>query len=184
MFRGLLQNWSFDVARTRKIADTSSRRGHPEAIAKRRAARALNRLFSEASRGDEKIDGRTLKRKRRLIKELAEGGKDGQPLKALEVLTRANELLSLGETLVSLRRLKPKLPPAPSLDDASAVAVILDAQASYDFDARAWKLVGVNVERLSAPAATKAETGAGGPRRARKQAATKKVVSKTRHRRV
>ena len=182
MFRGLLQNWSFDVARTRKIADTSSRRGHPEAIAKRRAARALNRLFSEASRGDEKIDWRTLKRKRRLIKELAEGGKDGQPLKALEVLTRANELLSLGETLVSLRKLKPKLPPMPPLDETTA-AVILDTQANYGFDPKAWKLLGVDLDRLGAPAAAEGEAEAPArPRRARKKAASKKATSKKRRR--
>ena len=169
------------MARAKKTADTPTRRGHPEAIAKRRAARALNRLFSEASAGPEQLDGRTLKRKRRLLKDLTEG-RNGQPLKALEVLTHAQELLSLGETLVSLRKLKPKLPPMPPLDETTA-AVILDTQANYGFDPKAWKLLGVNLDRLTAPAAAEGEAEAPArPRRARKKAASKKATSKKRRR--
>lgn len=169
------------MARAKKSADTTTRRGHPEAIAKRRAARALNRLFSEAGAGPEQLDGRTLKRKRRLVKDLTEG-KGGQPLKALEVLTRAHELLSLGETLVSLRKLKPKLPPMPPLDETTT-AIVLDTQANYGFDARAWKLIGVSLERLGAPAAAAGEAEAPArPRRARKKAASKKATTKKRRR--
>ena len=123
----------------------STRRGSPEAIAKRRAARALNRLFEEGG-ATGNLDGRTLKRKRRLLKELKEG-KGGKPLKALEVLTRANELLSLGETLTSLRRLKPQLPPTPVINDASA-AVYLETQKNYGFSPKAWKLLGVDINAL------------------------------------
>ena len=169
------------MARAKKTADTPTRRGHPEAIAKRKAARALNRLFSEAGGAAEAIDGRTLKRKRRLVKDLTEG-KNGQPLKALEVLTHAQELLALGETLASLRKLKPKLPPMPPLDETTA-AVILDTQANYGFDPKAWKLLGVDLDRLGAPAAAEGEAEAPArPRRARKKAASKKATSKKRRR--
>ncbi|MCA9610533.1 MAG: hypothetical protein KC619_33285, partial [Myxococcales bacterium] len=81
-------------------------RGSPEAIAKRRAARALNRLFSEAPQA-QTLDKRSLRRKKRLLSELKEG-KDGTPLKALDALGHATELFTMGETLLSLRKLKPK----------------------------------------------------------------------------
>ncbi|MCA9605776.1 MAG: hypothetical protein KC619_09285 [Myxococcales bacterium] len=168
------------MARAKKTTETT-RRGHPEAIAKRRAARALNRLFSEAGAATAQLDGRSLKRKQRLMKELVEGGEDGQPLKALEVLSHAHELLSLGETLVSLRKLKPKLPPMPPIDETTA-AVIRDTQANYSFDTRAWKLLRVDLDRLPAPG-TKAEAEAEAPPRPRRKArAKKKAPSKTRRR--
>ncbi|HEY8429496.1 MAG TPA: hypothetical protein VIL20_14020, partial [Sandaracinaceae bacterium] len=75
------------MAKTKK----ETRRGSPEAIAKRRAARALNTLF-EKGRTETAMDGRTLKRKRRLMQELKEG-KRGETLKAHEVLGHVTELL-------------------------------------------------------------------------------------------
>ncbi len=132
------------MARVKK--KVSSRRGSPEAIAKRKAARALNRLFEEGgSTGN--LDGRTLKRKRRLMRELKEG-KQGKPLKALEVLAHVTELLTLGETLTSLRRLKPKLPPTPTISEES-LAIYVEAQKNYGFDPKAWKLLGVDIGKLS-----------------------------------
>lgn len=161
-------------------ATKKTNRGSPEAIAKRRAARALNRLFSEAGAAPAQLDGRTLKRKRRLMKDLVEG-KNGEPLKALEVLTSATELLQLGETLASLRKLKPKLPPTPSGEEASAA--ILETQQLYGFDPKAWKLLGVDLARLSAPSSgDTAQESSARPRRARKKAAKKKAAKKTRRR--
>jgi len=78
-----------------------------------------------------------------------ERGRGGRPLKAVEVLTRANELLSLGETLKSLRALDVKAPPKPTLDD-EAVALIRETQRVYGFDPRAWKLLGVDLNRIDA----------------------------------
>lgn len=121
----------------------ATRRGSPEAIAKRRVARALNRLFEEGG-ATENLDGRTLKRKKRLMKELKEG-RGGKPLKALEVLNHATELLALGETLTSLRKLKPRLPPTPSVNDDSA-AVYAETQKNYQFDPKAWKILGIDIE--------------------------------------
>jgi hypothetical protein len=126
-----------------KNSKRETRRGSPEAVAKRRAARALNSIFDKGPSTEAELDGRTLKRKRRLIKELQEG-KGGEPLKAHEILTHATELFAMGENLASIRKLKPKLPPKPEISDAT-VAVIRDTQASYAFDKAAWKLIGVDL---------------------------------------
>lgn len=127
-----------------------SGRGSPEAVAKRRAARALNQLFDRA--GASTMDGRTLKRKQRLIKEL-KAGKRGQPLKAIEALQRIDELLKLGETLGSIRRLKPKVSAPPPATDET-VALIAETQKLYGFDPKAWKILGVELggEKTSKPA--------------------------------
>lgn len=130
-------------------AKKKTNRGSPEAIAKRRAARALNRLFSEAGT-KETLDGRSLKRKQRLLTELKEG-KGGEALKALDVLGHATELFTLGETLASLRKLKPKLPPRPDSTGENA-AVLADVQRLYGFDTRAWRLLGVDIGAISAEA--------------------------------
>ena len=135
------------MARAKKAAK-ATRRGSPEAIAKRRVARALNRLFEEGGTGAA-LDGRTLKRKKRLMKELKEG-KRGKPLKALEVLAHTTELLELGETLTSLRKLKPKLPPTPPLSDDTK-AIYAETQKNYGFDPKAWKLLGVDIGKLDEP---------------------------------
>jgi len=138
------------MARAKK--KPSTRRGSPEAIAKRKAARALNRLFEEGG-ATGNLDGRTLKRKQRLMRELKEG-KQGKPLKALEVLAHVTELLTLGETLTSLRRLKPKLPPTPMVSEEST-AVYVETQNNYGFNPKAWKLLGVDIEKLTGGSASK-----------------------------
>jgi len=135
------------VARSRK-KQRETRRGSPEVVAKIQSARALNDLFAKASGADgTALDGRTLKRKQRLMRELAEG-KDGRPLK-LEVLMYADELLALGETLSSMRKLKPKVPAGlPRSEEADAV--FAEAQQLYGFDPKAWRLLGVDIGRLTA----------------------------------
>ncbi len=131
------------MARAKKM----TRRGSPEAIAKRRAARSLNRLFDQGAVA-QAMDGRTLKRKRRLLKELQDG-KRGETLKAHEVLSHVTELLGMGENLTSIRKLKPRLPPSPPLTD-EMLGVIRDTQASYTFDTRAWKLLGIDIDAIVA----------------------------------
>lgn len=137
-----------------KAAKTSpkkeTRRGSPEAIAKRRAARALNSIFDAGPGADAALDGRSLKRKRRLIQELQEG-KGGEALKAHEVLSHATELYGFGENLTSLRKLKPRLPATPPMTDET-IAAIKETQASYNFHPNAWKLLGIDIDALSAPA--------------------------------
>lgn len=153
------------MARSKK-----TKRGSPEAIAKRRAARALNRLFDEGG-SPAAMDGRTLKRKKRLIKELKEGRR-GQPLKAHEVLGHVDELLGLGETLTSIRKMKPMTPPTPALDEQTA-AVIRQTQETYGFDPRAWKILGVDIQKVVGGGAAPAKKT--GPRKApARKAATRK----------
>ena len=73
----------------------SGGRGSAEAIEKRRVARQLNSLFGGGGRPSGKLDGRTEKRRQRLLKELKDG-KGDQPLKPIEIITHANELLEMG----------------------------------------------------------------------------------------
>jgi len=136
------------VARSRK-KKRATRRGSPEVVAKIQSARALNDLFAKATGADgAALDQRTLKRKQRLMRELAEG-KNGKPLTALEVLMHADELLALGETLSSMRKLKPRVPAKPPRSE-DADAVFAEAQQLYGFDPKAWRLLGVDINRLTA----------------------------------
>ena len=67
----------------------SNRRGSPEAIAKRRAGRAFNVALGAG--GDRRrLDGRSQKRRQRLLSELSTGRARGsrKPLKPLDVLSR------------------------------------------------------------------------------------------------
>jgi hypothetical protein len=143
-----------------------TKRGSPEAIAKRRAARALNRVFDEGG-SPAAMDGRTLKRKKRLIKELKEG-KGGKPLKAHEVLGHVDELLSLGETLTSIRRMKPLTPPTPPMN-AKTVEIIQRTQDTYGFDPKSWKVLGVDLDKV---------LGGNGARGGKKKTARKKATRK------
>jgi hypothetical protein len=122
----------------RKASPTPNGRASPEAIEKRRAARQLNTLFS-GRRGPNKLDGRTAHRRVRLLLELKEG-RHGRSLKALEVLSHANQLLALGETISSIRKNGVK---APKTDIELDTKLVLRIQAAYAFRPEAWRLLGV-----------------------------------------
>src|SRR5271163_2347216 len=82
-----------------------NRRGSPEAIEKRRAARQFNDVLGGRGASAQKLDGRTEKRRQRLLKELADGMARGRrDLKPLDVLQRVQELMDLGETIGSIRK--------------------------------------------------------------------------------
>src|SRR5579862_2697169 len=82
-----------------------NRRGSPEAIAKRRAARQFNDVLGGRGTSAAKLDGRTEKRRQRLLKELEDGKARGQrDLKPLDILQRVQELMDLGEPLSSIRK--------------------------------------------------------------------------------
>src|SRR5579862_8479460 len=77
-----------------------NRRGSPEAIEKRRVARLFNDILGGQGAGAHKRDGRTEKRRQRLLRELELGKARGsRELKPLDVLHRVHELLGLGEPL-------------------------------------------------------------------------------------
>jgi hypothetical protein len=131
------------VARSRSTGkNKGGGRGSPEAIAKRRAARHLNSIFGEGGRSGGALDGRTEKRRRRLLQELKEG-RQGRPLKAIEILTHTNELLELGETLSSIKKAGAKQIKT-ALSDADR-DVVESTQAEYGFRPEAWKMLGIDI---------------------------------------
>src|SRR5262245_50389402 len=72
----------------------ANRRGSPEAIEKRRVARIFNDVLSGRGAGAHKLDGRTEKRRQRLLKELEAGKARGsRELKPLDVLQHVQELM-------------------------------------------------------------------------------------------
>jgi hypothetical protein len=147
-------------------AAKKTRRGSPEAIAKRRAARSLNRVFDQGA-VETGLDGRTLKRKKRLLKELQDG-KRGETLKAHEVLGHVTELLKdMGETLTTIRRLKPRLPPTPAVT-GETVPIFQETQRNYNFDPRAWKVLGLDIEEIMGAPSDAASSDDGEDKPARK----------------
>jgi hypothetical protein len=123
-----------------------NRRGSPEAVAKRRAARAFNDLLDPKARS--RLDGRTAQRRKRLLAEL-EAGKlrgSGKELKPIDVLTRVDELLSLGETLSSLRKACASRPAQPAVD--RLVDLVSELHRAYGFRAEAYRFVGISAEVL------------------------------------
>jgi hypothetical protein len=130
-------------------APAANRRGSPEAIAKRRAGRAFNDLFDQPA-GSGLLDGRTRKRRERLLQELEQGKTrgSGRELKPLEVLDRVSELLRLGESLVALKKVcRPRPPPATG---AKLVETIRELHQAYRFRSEAYRFVGVDDDVLRA----------------------------------
>lgn len=124
----------------RKDAPTN-RRGSPEAIAKRRAARAFNDLLDPS--GQQGLDGRTEKRRKRLLAEL-EAGKtrgSGKPLKPIDVLSHVTELFELGETATTLKKVfRPRATPAP---DAKLLEALASLHKAYGFPKEAYGFLGI-----------------------------------------
>jgi hypothetical protein len=122
-----------------------NRRGSPEAIAKRRAARAFNDLLDP---GKSELDGRTDKRRRRLLSEL-ESGKargSGKPLKPIDVLSHVAELLALGETLANIRKVCRPRPPLAL--GARQLEVLARLHRAYGFPAEAYAFLGIGEDAL------------------------------------
>lgn len=124
-----------------------NRRGSAEAIEKRRVARVFNDLLGGRSSAARKLDGRTEKRRLRLLKELEEGkGRGARELKPLDVLQHVQELMDLGEPLSNIRKItKPRKAPAPS--DA-LVDVVARFHRAYAFRPEVYRFVGIGDEVL------------------------------------
>jgi hypothetical protein len=127
----------------------SGGRGSAEAIEKRRVARQLNTLFGGGGPGSGKLDGRTEKRRLRLLRELKEG-KGGKELKPIEIITHANELLEMGETLSSIRKNGVRAPKLELAASPERVETVMRAQEAYGFRAEVWKLLGIDLDEVSA----------------------------------
>jgi len=127
---------------TKSGAKKKTGRGSKEAIEKRRVARHLNTLLAgKTSRP--KLDGRTEKRRQRLLKELKDG-KRGKPIKPIEVVQHVDELLKMGESISSLKRAGIK-PRRTALDDEIADTVA-NAQKVYGFARESWRMLGLEVD--------------------------------------
>lgn len=155
-------DWDTEAEVVKVARKSAGGRGSAEAIEKRRVARQLNSLFGTGTGTPGKLDGRTEKRRLRLLKELKEG-KSGQALKPIEIVTHANELLEMGETLAAIRKNGVKTPKFELDGSPEKVETVLRAQEAYGFRPEVWKLLGVDIAELSAGAGTK-----GGARRRRR----------------
>ena len=124
-----------------------NRRGSPEAIEKRRAARLFNDVLGGRGAASQKLDGRTEKRRQRLLKELADGTARGaRELKPLDVLQRVQELLELGEPLSAIRKVaKPR---KTSLAEETIVTVVQRLHEAYGFRPETYRFLGIGDEVL------------------------------------
>lgn len=107
------------MPKAKPAAKPPNRRGSPEAIEKRRAGRFFNDVLGGRRTGDGRRDGRTEKRRQRLLHELEKGvARGSRELKPLDVLQRVQELIELGEPISSIRKVakvrKTAVPPSPS----------------------------------------------------------------------
>lgn len=132
------------VKRTTKKSE--NRRGSPEAVEKRRVARQFNTLLAGGG-GSGRRDGRTEKRRGRLLKELKDSkSRTGAALKPLDVIMRVQELLTIGETMGSLRKVvKTKF----ATDENDEVVVLLSRlHKAYSFPPEAYRVVGLSANVL------------------------------------
>ena len=124
-----------------------NRRGSAEAIEKRRVARVFNDILGGRGAASHKLDGRTEKRRQRLLKELEAGKARGsRELKPLDILQRVQELMDLGEPLSSIRKVtKVKKSPVSS---ESIVGVVERLHRAYSFRPEVYRFVGIGEEVL------------------------------------
>ncbi|MBX3231901.1 MAG: hypothetical protein KIT84_12045 [Labilithrix sp.] len=130
-----------------KAEEAPNRRGSPEAIEKRRVARVFNDILGGSGSASSKLDGRTEKRRQRLLKELEVGKARGtRELKPLDVLQRVQELMDLGEPLGSIRKVaKVKKNAVPS---ESIVGVVERLHKAYNFRPEVYRFVGIDEDVL------------------------------------
>ncbi len=123
-----------------------NRRGSPEAIEKRRAARFFNDVLGGRGAASQRLDGRTQKRRQRLLKELETGKARGtRDLKPLDVLLRVQELLELGEGVSALRKVV-KVKKVGLGDDVPLAIERL--HKAYNFRPEVYRFVGIGDELL------------------------------------
>jgi hypothetical protein len=157
------------VKTTRTAAKPQNRRGSPEAIEKRRVARLFNDILGGRGVGTHKQDGRTEKRRQRLLRELEQGKVRGaRELKPLDVLVRVHELLELGEPLRSIRKVA-KVRKALVAPDAM-VEVVSRLHKAYGFRPECYRFVGVDDDVLRTAGVIGAPRAA--PQRPRRKAAS------------
>jgi len=133
-----------------------NRRGSPEAIEKRRAARLFNDVLGGRGRGaaGQQLDGRTEKRRQRLLKELEDGKARGaRELKPLDVLQRVQELMDLGEPLSNIRKVAKVR--KNNLPEDSVIDIVQRLHKAYGFRPETYRFVGIGDEVLRGAGGTK-----------------------------
>src|SRR5690242_20724986 len=134
-------------ARSDQNARPANRRGSPEAIEKRRVARVFNDILGGRGAAAQKLDGRTEKRRQRLLKELEDGKARGsRELKPLDVLQRVQELMDLGEPLSSIRKVAKVR--KTNVPEGSMVEVVQRLHKAYGFRPEAYRFVGIGDDVL------------------------------------
>ncbi len=148
-------------------AKVQNRRGSPEAIEKRRAARFFNDVLGGRGAAGQRLDGRTQKRRQRLLRELETGKARGtRELKPLDILLRVQELLELGEGVSALRKVV-KVKKIGLGDDVPLA--ISRLHKAYNFRPEVYRFVGIHEDVLK-------EVGVvGGDRKKRLKAGPKPV---------
>lgn len=134
-----------------KASGKPNGRGSAEAVLKRRVARHFNDLLlGKKVASADKRDGRTEKRRARLLAELEKGKTSGgERLKPIEVLGHINELLTLDEPIGSIRKnLKFKFP--SSMVGDTAVTALRDLHGAYGYRTEAYRLFGFAHDTLVA----------------------------------
>lgn len=113
---------------------------------KRRAARHFNDVLLGSS--SSALDGRTAKRRARILAELKAGASRAakRPLKPIDVLLRVQSLIELGEPLASIRKAIGPVKGAvrtPELEDG-----LRSLHEAYGFSADAYAFVGIDEATL------------------------------------
>jgi len=115
-------------------------------VEKRRAARAFNDVLGSAA-GSRGLDGRTEKRRQRLLKELEEGASRGKSeLKPIDILQRVQELLELGEALSAIRKVT-KIRKTSASPEVVA-ELVSRLHRAYSFRPEVYRFVGIGEEVL------------------------------------
>lgn len=135
------------ASHTERRARPPNRRGSPEAIEKRRIARVFNHILGGRGASANKLDGRTEKRRQRLLKELEVGKARGShELKPLDVLQRVQELMDLGEPVSSIRKIAKVR--KNGLPAEAIVKVVAELHRLYGFRPETYRFVGIGDDVL------------------------------------
>lgn len=132
----------------RPRAEPPNRRASPDVVEKRRAARFFNDAIS--GKAQRAPDGRTERRRKRLLKELEErAARNGKrELKPIDVLARVQELLDLGEALAVIRKASP--PPRALAQSPELIDGVRRIHRAYAFAVEVYQFVGIDAEVLRA----------------------------------
>jgi hypothetical protein len=152
-----------------KAAKPPNRRGSPEAIEKRRAARFFNDVLGGRKLAGAKLDGRTEKRRQRLLRELENGvARGSRELKPLDVLQRVQELIELGEPVSAIRKIAKvsKSARKSGATDDSMIEVVQRLHKAYNFRPETYRFVGIDEDVLVSAGVL----GDASPKRARTKA--------------